>query len=101
MAGRLPARRHRGPAAGLVDRRTLLQGLGAAALMLALPNRVAGAEPVRAASIECRGQRLLGYAFGSMNRDVTVFDVATLQPLETKPLGATVRWLANNLNFWD
>ena len=45
--------------------------------------------------------RLLGYAFGSMNRDVTIFDVATLQPLETRPLGATVRWLEQEQRFWD
>jgi DNA-binding beta-propeller fold protein YncE len=45
--------------------------------------------------------QLLGYAFGIANQDVTVFDPATWQPLFTKPLGATVRWLSNEQSFWD
>jgi hypothetical protein len=44
---------------------------------------------------------LLGYAFGTANRDVTVFDPATRQPLLTAPLGATVRWLSNEQTYWD
>jgi hypothetical protein len=47
------------------------------------------------------GQQLLGYAFGTANEDVTVFDPATWQPLFTAPLGATVRWLSNEQTFWD
>jgi DNA-binding beta-propeller fold protein YncE len=47
------------------------------------------------------GPRLLGYAFGSMNREVTIFDAATLQPRETRPLGVTVRWLGNAQHSWD
>ena len=45
--------------------------------------------------------RLLGYAFGSMTQAVTIFDVATLRPLETKPVGATLRWLTNDQHYWD
>jgi hypothetical protein len=46
-------------------------------------------------------RQLLGYAFGTTNRDVTVFDPATWQPLFTTPLDVTVRWLSNEQTFWD
>jgi hypothetical protein len=45
--------------------------------------------------------RLLGYAFGTRNRDLTVFDVVGRRPLGTVALGATVRWLSNEQTFWD
>jgi hypothetical protein len=44
---------------------------------------------------------LLGLAFNAKAQDVTLFDPATLTPLATKPLGATVRWLSNEQRFWD
>jgi DNA-binding beta-propeller fold protein YncE len=44
---------------------------------------------------------LLGYAFNTASQDVTLFDVASRQVLETRPLGATVRWLSNEQRFWD
>jgi hypothetical protein len=47
------------------------------------------------------GGRLLGYAFNTASQDVTLFDVGSRQPLETRPLGATVRWLSNEQRFWD
>jgi DNA-binding beta-propeller fold protein YncE len=45
--------------------------------------------------------RLTGYVFNSATKDVTLFDPATRQVLGTKPLGAVVRWLSNELRFWD
>jgi DNA-binding beta-propeller fold protein YncE len=39
--------------------------------------------------------------FNAATQDVTLFDVATRQVIETKPLGATVRWLSNEQRFWD
>jgi hypothetical protein len=45
--------------------------------------------------------RLLGFAFNAGGQDVTLFDVAARQALETRPLGATVRWLSNEQRFWD
>jgi hypothetical protein len=45
--------------------------------------------------------RLTGYAFNAAGRDVTLFDVASRQPLATRPLGATVRWLSNEQRSWD
>jgi DNA-binding beta-propeller fold protein YncE len=47
------------------------------------------------------GGRLLGYAFNAGSQDVTLFDAGTRQALETRPLGATVRWLSNEQRFWD
>jgi DNA-binding beta-propeller fold protein YncE len=44
---------------------------------------------------------LFGYAFNAAGQDVTIFDVASRQALETRPLGATVRWLSNEQRFWD
>jgi hypothetical protein len=44
---------------------------------------------------------LLGFAFNTGSRDVTVFDVATQRPLTTNPLNAAVRWLSNEQRFWD
>ncbi len=45
--------------------------------------------------------RLLGYAFNAGSQDVTRFDPGTRQPIDTRPLGATVRWLSNEQRFWD
>ena len=45
--------------------------------------------------------RLLGYAFNSGDQSVTLFDAASRQPLETRPLGATVQWLSTEQRFWD
>src|SRR5262249_10183852 len=45
--------------------------------------------------------RLVGYAFNAGSQDVTRFDPGTRQALDTRPLGATVRWLSNEQRFWD
>jgi hypothetical protein len=45
--------------------------------------------------------RLIGYVFNATSRDVTIFDPATREVLETKPLGVVVRWLSNEQRFWD
>lgn len=47
------------------------------------------------------GGGLLGYAFGTTDQNVTVFDVASRRVLASSPLGATVRWLSNEQTFWD
>jgi hypothetical protein len=44
---------------------------------------------------------LLGYSFNAGRKDVTIFDVAARQAIETKPLGATARYLSNEQRFWD
>lgn len=57
----------------------------------------AAAEPTTSPS----GGRIVGFAFNAASKDVTRFDVATRQALDTKPLGATVTWLSNEQRFWD
>jgi DNA-binding beta-propeller fold protein YncE len=47
------------------------------------------------------GGRLVGYAFNADSQDVTLFDPASRQRLDSRPLGATVRWLSNEQRFWD
>jgi hypothetical protein len=47
------------------------------------------------------GGRLLGYAFGSEQEDVTVFDALTRQAVETRPIGAGTTWLSNEQHNWD
>jgi hypothetical protein len=42
-----------------------------------------------------------GYAFGTGDQDVTIFDPLSMQALTPAPLGATVRWLSNEQTFWD
>lgn len=44
---------------------------------------------------------LLGYAFNVGSKDVTRFNVATWRALDTRPLGAQVRYLSNEQSFWD
>jgi DNA-binding beta-propeller fold protein YncE len=44
---------------------------------------------------------LIGYVFNTKSQDVTLFDPATRDVLATKPLGAVVRWLSNEQQFWD
>jgi hypothetical protein len=46
-------------------------------------------------------RHVLGYAFGTANKDVTVFDPVTRTPLLTATLGVTVRWLSNEQTYWD
>ncbi|MCI0371257.1 MAG: YncE family protein [candidate division NC10 bacterium] len=41
------------------------------------------------------------YAFNVGSRDVTIIDTATNEIVGTRPLGAGVRWLSNELDFWD
>lgn len=41
------------------------------------------------------------YAFNVGSQDVTVIDTATNEVMETLPLGASVRWLSNEQDFWD
>ena len=56
--------------------------------------------PEEPASVTKQGS-LTGYAFGAAHQDVTLFDPASLKPLATRPLGATVTWLSNEQHFWD
>lgn len=101
------------------SRRRLLKGAGAAAALLLgacasasqpRPTSVPGfgvPDPPTTAALSpgTTGSppagRLLGYAFNSGDQSVTLFDAASRQPLETRPLGATVQWLSTEQRFWD
>jgi len=41
------------------------------------------------------------YVFNVGSRDVSLIDVATQRVRETRPLGASVRWLSNEQTYWD
>ncbi len=78
-----------------LDRRELLKGASSVALGLlasacssaSLTGREAGGETV--------------YVFNVGSKDVTLIDVASRQVRDTRPLGASVRWLSNEQTYWD
>jgi len=41
------------------------------------------------------------YVFNVGSKDVTLIDAASRQVRETRPLGASVRWLSNEQTYWD
>ena len=47
------------------------------------------------------GAPVYAYAFNVQSQDVTVIDTATNEVVATRPLGASVRWLSNEQDFWD
>jgi YVTN family beta-propeller protein len=47
------------------------------------------------------GDRETVYVFNVGSKDVTLIDVANRQVRETRPLGASVRWLSNEQTYWD
>ncbi|HKC98479.1 MAG TPA: hypothetical protein VKG20_10635 [Methylomirabilota bacterium] len=98
-----------------VDRRTLMKGVSGAMLGLlggalapagargADPNppepTVAAAQPTGASGpLE---NRETVYVFNVGSKDVTLIDAANRHVRETRPLGASVRWLSNEQTYWD
>ena len=80
-----------------VDRRTVLKGASSAALGL-----LASAAPRRsAAAASVAETRETVYVFNVGSKDVTLIDVADRRVRETRPLGASVRWLSNEQTYWD
>jgi YVTN family beta-propeller protein len=47
------------------------------------------------------GGRETVYVFNVGSKDVTLIDVASRQVRETRPLGASVRWLSDEQTYWD
>ena len=102
-----------------LDRRTVLKGTTSAALGLiasacgvSSPTPASagtdgnaprtGPTPVSSAvSPSAAGSRETVYVFNVGSRDVTLIDVANRQVRETRPLGASVRWLSNEQTYWD
>src|SRR5207302_2313585 len=57
--------------------------------------------PVRSAAAGAAESRETVYVFNVGSKDVTLIDVANRQVRETRPLGASVRWLSNEQTYWD
>jgi len=75
-----------------LDRRTVLKGASTAALGL-----IASA----CGSSSGTDGRETVYVFNVGSKDVTLIDAANRQVRETRPLGASVRWLSNEQTYWD
>jgi YVTN family beta-propeller protein len=107
-----------------LDRRTLLKGASSAALGLIAsacasssqatspsadsPNGSGGrasetsSAPAQSATVAGGAEaRETVYVFNVGSKDVTLIDVANRQVRETRPLGASVRWLSNEQTYWD
>jgi hypothetical protein len=96
-----------------LDRRTVLKGASSAALGLLASAcgssssrggsaAEASATPVRTAAADGAAEsRETAYVFNVGSKDVTLIDVANRQVRETRPLGASVRWLSNEQTYWD
>ena len=107
-----------------LDRRTLLKGASSAALGLiasacasssqAAPRSAGspagsggkasetGSAPAQSATVADGAEdRQTVYVFNVGSKDVTLIDVANRQVRETRPLGASVRWLSNEQTYWD
>ena len=69
----------------------LIEGLLSALRVTGLPPQLRSPVP----------GHVLGFAFNSGDQSVTRFDAVSRQPLDTRPLGATVRWLSTEQRFWD
>ena len=100
-----------------LDRRAVLRGVSSAALgLLASATSPSAGSPsgrdgsaaetstalVRSAAADTAAEgRETVYVFNVGSKDVTLIDVANRQVRETRPLGASVRWLSNEQTYWD
>jgi YVTN family beta-propeller protein len=102
-----------------VDRRTVLKGASSAALGLLASacglssattspsagtggsGPAASTPSVLSAAGAAVENRETVYVFNVGSKDVTLIDVANRQVRETRPLGASVRWLSDEQTHWD
>ena len=89
-----------------VDRRTVLKGASSAALGLlasacGASSPATSTTPVRSSTTAAVESRETVYVFNVGSKDVTLIDAANRQVRETRPLGASVRWLSNEQTYWD
>lgn len=77
-----------------LDRRAVLKGAGSAALGLL----TSACGP---AASDAADSRETVYVFNVGSKDVTLIDVGNRTVRETRPLGASVRWLSNEQTYWD
>jgi len=91
-----------------LDRRAVLKGASSAALGL-LASACRGGSAAETSTAPARSAAAAGaaesretvYVFNVGSKDVTLIDVANRQVRETRPLGASVRWLSNEQTYWD
>jgi len=94
-----------------LDRRTLLKGASSAAFGL-LASACGASGPATSASTSATStaparsaptveNRETVYVFNVGSKDVTLIDAADRVVRETRPLGASVRWLSNEQTYWD
>ena len=82
-------------------------GLGLAAVATAATRPLSATPPIASAMVRSQASAtpvpngLIGYAFNAKTQNVTLFDPVTHQVLRTEPLGAAVRWLSNEQQYWD
>ncbi len=89
------------PTEPVLGRRAIL-GLGLATFSAGALSRPSGwLRAIGALGGQRLDTSLVGYAFGTRDQDVTVFDPIAMQPLSRATLGVTVRWLSNEQTFWD
>ena len=92
-----------------LDRRTLLKGASTAAVgLLASACSPGTARSVSetsttpaATTASATESRETVYVFNVGSKDVTLIDAADRVVRETRPLGASVRWLSNEQTYWD
>ena len=90
-----------------LDRRAVLKGASSAALALLASacgssSQTKSTAPVgSAAAAGAAENRETVYVFNVGSKDVTLIDVANREVRETRPLGASVRWLSNEQTYWD
>jgi YVTN family beta-propeller protein len=70
-------------------------------LLLGLPIFLAACAPAYTTELVRPGAPVYAYAFNAASRDVTIIETVSNSVLETKRLGAGVRWLSNEQGFWD
>jgi YVTN family beta-propeller protein len=68
---------------------------------LAVPVWLTACAPTYQAALARPGAPVYAYVFNVGSQDVTIIDTATNTVVATKPLGAGVRWLSNEQDFWD
>jgi hypothetical protein len=97
-----------------LDRRTLLKGASSAALGVLASACGVSRPPTSPSAAEtsttlARSATTAGasesretvYVFNVGSKDVTLIDAADRVVRDTRPLGASVRWLSNEQTYWD
>ena len=98
-----------------IDRRTLLKGVSTAVVGLlgaaigaptaagvtGAASSAAASNAAAAAPAAAQESQETVYVFNVGSKNVSVIDAANRRLRETRPLGASVRWLSNEQTYWD